>query len=315
MLEDLRKQFSGAMFGELIFEHFKKQNQDEILGAFQFIRDEIVRDFGGINFDPLIEIWHSASKNKVLFRGDCGVIFNQITNSFEEFNVGLEHLITNENSLSFFNLIVLNLAFNAHYDLMFRKDLKLAINNPNSIGKLFLSKEEKKMISLWREDTLLDSSFDSFEYARKFPKAYFNWFYQDYGFHVDEIKTYCYSKNHIRAISSHYRGNRGCSAKKALSNFITFTFRVNRFIALTAKNPFVINCHSLSMANRLVKEFISERYGIEGKDWEILGSAYLTDENIKYGTIRVFFGDHSKGKFKYFFDFTLPNSNPMVQLV
>jgi hypothetical protein len=207
MVESLIGQFAGAQFGELIQEHFKSQSKNEILAAFSQINNELGNKFHTIDFLPLLNIWHDASKNKVLFRGDCGKIFKQINDSFQEY-VGQEYSISEDDLFNFFNLVVLNLAYNVHLDAQFKTHFFNSLAKKNFLQKLFLKKEEKFFYDLWEKDTQISNDFDPFEYCKIFPKQYFIWLYQDFGSNLSEIKTYCYKKHHIIGLAMHFSGKK-----------------------------------------------------------------------------------------------------------
>ena len=314
MIEKLIGQFSGAQYGELVEEHFRKEKKNEILAAFGSINNELKDKFKGIDFSPLLETWHDASNHRILFKGDCGKIFKQINSSFSEY-IGYDYSILDEDFLNFFNLVTLNLAFNVHLDSQYKKHFYSSFHKSGFLSKIFLSKEETIFLDFWEKDNQILENFDPFEYSRIFTKSYFTWLYKDFGFNVAQIRTYFYKKHHILGLAHHHMGNNLFSTKRVLGNFIEITYRVHSSRGLTSEIPYLIDCQSLSMANKLVNDFISERHGIENKDWEILGSAYLSNNKIQYGTIRTIFGNHKNGKFKYYFDFSKPNSNPLNKII
>jgi len=258
----------------------------------------------------LIYSLYDASKNKILFKGDCGKIFQQINNSFNEY-IGTEFSTSDDDLLNFFNLVTLNLAYNVHIDSKYKTHFLDSFHNKGFFSKIFLKKEEKFFLELWEKDDQILNDFDPFEYYKFFPKEYFVWLYQDFGYRNTQIKTYYYKKHHLLAIANHFGGQNLFSTKKVIGNFIEIIYRPNPNTGITSNTPYILDCQSLSMANKLVSDFISERHGIENLDWQIVGSAYLANENIKYGTIRTIFGNHKTGQFKYYFDFSIPNSNPL----
>jgi len=313
MIDSLIGQYSGAQYGELVQEHYKRQKKDKILGAFKSINTDLRNKFQSIDLLPLLNIWHEASENKILFRGDCGKIFKQINDSFSEYIDG-DYSISDDDFLSFFNLVTLNLAFNVHLDSQYKTHFFNSFQKEGFFSKIFIKKEEKVFLEFWEKDVHISEDFDSFQYSKIFPKEYFVWLYKDFGSRVPKIKTYYYKKLHLLGIANHYRGQNVFSTKKVIGNFIEITYKPNLYLGISAEKPFILDCQSLSMANKLMIDFITERFGNEGADWEIVGSAYLANDKIPYGTIRTVFGNHKGGQFKYYFDFSKPNSNPMNRI-
>lgn len=112
-INSLSQQFTGRKFGELVLNHFKKQDFQTIVAALQGTIEELPQ-----SARPSVESWIDEiapfGAEASFWQKDCGEVFLEICDRARQKLDSHAVRAIDDQLLSMFNIIVLNFAYGAH---------------------------------------------------------------------------------------------------------------------------------------------------------------------------------------------------------
>jgi len=120
-IEQLKEQYSGIPFNQLINEHLKKSySRQFILNAIKGTLDLLPKPARGICGD-LVDRWGAQILNQYFWRTDTAIVLTQITDDARNILISVGAPVDDETLFNIFQIIVLNYAYNAFDQPRLRK--------------------------------------------------------------------------------------------------------------------------------------------------------------------------------------------------
>ncbi|WP_165797295.1 hypothetical protein [Solimonas fluminis] len=138
-LTELRNQFSGKRFCELIQHHLARQNQRERVAGLQgtiAILPEAVRGLS----EGFIDRWNGRVYNQDFWQQDTADVFDEIIADARRLLGPLGFATDDEAAFNLFNIVVLNYAYSAHDQPKMREFMTISGRNfpwPSMAGLLY----------------------------------------------------------------------------------------------------------------------------------------------------------------------------------
>lgn len=134
-IKQLAEQLVGRKFGELVLYHMKKQPPEQIVSALRGLTNrlpaQVINDIEG-----LIDKINPLAFKKEFWADDCGTMFQFILSVVDKELQGNVELLSEDNLMDVFNIIVLNFAYSAYNDQRMKKFIKSSTGK-GLFGKIF----------------------------------------------------------------------------------------------------------------------------------------------------------------------------------
>lgn len=128
-ISDLKAQFTGRKFGELVLHHIKTQSQGQIESAISGLFDQVHPELEDTTVKFLATIMEGFAQSEMFWKEDCGNALELYVNSTksEAKKFGIE--VDDDYGYDIFNLIVLMLAKKAIEEPGFKKFIKKSVKS------------------------------------------------------------------------------------------------------------------------------------------------------------------------------------------
>lgn len=133
-IEELKQQFTGRKFGELVLHHQKRRDSQFLLQALRGTMQELSNKIPVSEFEILIDLIFLNAYDEAFWRQDCGDALISITNYINKKTPEYLEKLNDDDLLNGFNIIVLNFAYAASL----QPGMKTFIRN--SVYKSFFEK-------------------------------------------------------------------------------------------------------------------------------------------------------------------------------
>lgn len=128
-LNELKIQYSGRKFGELVLHHLKTQSEVQIKNAIIGLKDSVHPKLVDTTEKFLETITFGFAKSKDFWKTDCGESLMLFINTTKNEAIKNQINVDDDYAFDIFNLIVLTLAQRAQNNNEFMKHIKKSIKS------------------------------------------------------------------------------------------------------------------------------------------------------------------------------------------
>jgi hypothetical protein len=112
-VEDLRQQFEGARFGELVLQHYRQFDLQHITKAVLGTKELLPQAIQGI-LESWIDQFEPQSRTEKFWSRDCGEALSDICKAATLRLTQVGEVTSDENVFNMFQIVVLNFAYTCH---------------------------------------------------------------------------------------------------------------------------------------------------------------------------------------------------------